>query len=267
MSSIAISNKGGFGLRGGFWNRFGVVFIKAPIETVSLALSDLFEAKCDCNLSLKAVAKIDRETSRSSNKRFLFQYLGHDWTVWWAFATEEIAFTLSCLLETKSFVLTYSGTSDWTEVKIFECDCFIEHYIFGFDDLEPEIKIGKDAMGYDAFFIETVQNIYYPNLRIPLPPSYRHIFCSSIRDLSEKEVNDILASSSDEFGLLNDICKFHNLYFPDCSEILLYCDHSEEYLSLDFNIKRIDCVELPESAYYWDNKLSVPKKVANFMYR
>lgn len=256
------SKKRGFGLKGGFWNRFGVVFIQASMDTVSDVLSNYFETKCNRNFSLEAIAEIEQKQSRLSHEYFFFQYLGHDWTVWWASNREDIAFTLSYLLETKSFVLTYSGTSDWTEVKIFDGDRFVEHYKFGFYDLEPDQKIAKDATGYETCFIETVQNIYYPGS--PLPAPYRHMFCSSIRDLSEAEVNNILASSTDEFGLLNNICEYYNLYFPDCSEIPLPSYHSEkEFLSLNIEDLRIDCIKLPESAFYWDNILPVPRKITN----
>ena len=257
MTLESIATKRGFNLTGGFWNRFGVTFIEAPVEVVSSALSDYYQAECEINLSAKSLYELTRERS---NKRFVWQYKGHDWTVWWSFANENIAFTLAFLLNTKAIVITYQGTSDWAEVKIFNSDQFIEHYQFGFDEREPNEKFGHYMLGSDDLDVETVQYVYYPNSTIS--STYRHIFCSSVRNLTEREVQNILKFRTDEFALLDRTFKFHNVYFPDLSEITLPYYHSvENFYAIDFQIVRIDSILLPKKAFYWDNILSVPKRV------
>lgn len=263
MSFESIATKRGFNLTGGFWKRFGVTFIEAPVEVVSSALSDYYQAKCEINLSANSLYELTRE---QANKSFVWQYTGHDWTVWWTFADENIAATLALFLNTKAIVITYQGTSNWTEVKIFKDDKLIEQYYFGFEDNNLNKKIGhlffagKLRLGYNYWDVETVQYIHYHNI---LPPStYRHLFCSSVRNLTEIEVQNILKSRTNEFGLLDITFKFHNVYFPNLSEIPLPYYHSvENFYTIDSEIVRIDSILLPEKAFYWDNILSVPKQV------
>lgn len=262
----SITRKRGFGFTGGFWNRFGVIFVKAPVEVVSSALSEHFSTECKINLSRESLAELANEQLDQRYRYFLWQYKGHSWTVWWAFADENVAFTLAFLLNTKAIVITYRGTSDWAGVKVFHNDKFIEDYRYGFDDREPNEKIGhsffgqKSILGHNYWDVETVQFIYYPNS--PLPSTYRHLFCSSIRNLTQIKVQNILKSRFDEFGLLDRTLKFHNLYFPNCSEIPLPYYHAvEDYNSLDFAVPRTDSILLSKEIFLWNNLLPVPERV------
>lgn len=147
MSIYALTHKRGFGLTGGFWNRFGIVLIEAPIHIVSDTLAKHFRAQC----SIEAFPASLEERE----KHFLWQDVGHNWTIWWAFSSEELAFTLALLLNTKVMVLTHQGTSGWTTLKVFDQDKWGEHYEFGphgFDD--PNEKVGDLGWGVGYWDLE-----------------------------------------------------------------------------------------------------------------
>lgn len=63
MPIYDLSEQCGFGLTGGFWNRFGIVLIEAPIHIVSDTLAKYFRAQC----SIEAFPALPKE----QNKHFL----------------------------------------------------------------------------------------------------------------------------------------------------------------------------------------------------
>jgi hypothetical protein len=277
MSFNSITKKRGFGLNESFWNHFGVVFIEAPIEVVSSTLSNYFSSdyldfvSAECEINLTKESLFELITKQHHKQRFIWQYIGHSWTIWWAFADENIAFTLAFLLNTKTIVInnrgiTNLGINEWgTEVKIFQNDLFIEHYCFGFDDRDrdrdPDPRCGYLSCLENYYWdVNTVQSIYYAKKK--LPTKYRHLFYSSVCHLTELEVQNILKVRNDEFGLLDRTLKVYNLYFPNYSEIPLPRYHSvEDFNSLDFEIIRIDSIILPLECFYRRDLLSVPKRV------
>ena len=251
MSLDSIATKRGFNLTGRFWKRFGVTFIEAPVEVVSSALSDYYQAKCERNLSAKSLYESTRE---KSNKRFVWQYKGHDWTVWMS-ANEEIASVLALFLDTKAIVITHQKTSDYTKVKIFKSDRLIEHYHFGCNYTNPQEKIGHFLFGHDYWDVETIQHID------GFASEYRHLFCSLVRNLTEIEVQKILESGKRELGLLDRTFKFHNAYFPDLSEFLPFNPSLEDVEYWMSIIARIDGFLLRKKVDYWNNIFPVPKRV------
>lgn len=252
MSLESIATKRGFNLTGGFWKRFGVTFIEAPVEVVSSALSDYYQAKCEINLSANSLYE---STKKRVNKSFIWQYKGHDWTIWMS-ANEEIAYVLALFLDTKTIVITHQKTSDYTKVKFFKSDRLIEHYHFGCNYTNPQEKIGHFLFGHDYWDVETIQYID------GFASEYRHLFCSSVRNLTKIEVQEILESGKRELGLLDRTFKFHNAYFSDCSEFLLPFNPSLEDVEYWMSkIARIDRFLLRKKVDYWNNIFSVPERV------
>lgn len=248
-----LAEKRGFGLTGGFWNRFGITLIKAPVDVITSALSDYFRTDCDIDLRSSSL--------NQSKKSFLWQYIGHEWTVWWSFAREEIAFVLALFLETKAIVITHQGTSDWTTFKMFDRDKLVEYYLFGFDERDLEKKFGHLHYENNGYWdLEIVQTINYPRSLFPF--WYRHMFCSSIRQVTENEMRASFTTQSNEFSFLDVSLRYHEAYLPDCKETPLSYYHSVlECQSLLGKIIRLDAVVLPKEAFYEKNLLTVPNRV------
>lgn len=253
MSKLNLLNKRGFGLTGGLWNRFGVTLIEAPIDVVSSALSNYFRAECRID--------IFPADSEKPEARFIWQYGGHPWTIWWAFSSEQIVFTLAFLLDTKAIVLTHQGTSDWSELKIFDRENLVEHYCFGFDDYDPNEKIGDRFWDAGDWDLEIVQEFIYP--RGGIRTWYRHFFCSLMRQVTEREMRRSLAAMPDEFGFLDATLQYYRAYLPALEEtpLTIYNCSISEGLPHQSDFIRIDAVLLPKEAFYGQNILPVPAKV------
>lgn len=240
-------------MTGGMYKRFGVTLIEAPIDVVSYALSNYFRAECCMDIFPADL--------QEKEKHFLWQYGGHSWTIWWAFAREKIAFALALFLGTKAIVLTHQGTSGWSEFKMFYQDKFVEHYHFGFDDREPNEKIGDRFWSAGYWDIEIVQKCVYPSS--PMPSWYRHLFCSTLRQVTEEEMRMSLATMPDEFGFLDATFRYYRAYLPDYEETPLAYDRADsDFQSNRADFERIDAVSLPKEAFYWQNVLPVPSRVS-----
>lgn len=254
MSIHALAHKRGFGLTGGFWNRFGAILIEAPIHIVTDTLTKHFHAQC----SIEALpASLEEQ-----NKHFLWQYVGHTWTTWWAFSSEEVAFALALFLETKVMVLTHQGTSDWTTFKVFDQDKWVEHYEFGhhgFDD--PDQKVGDLGWGIGFWDLEvTYEYLASPNSAFPIQT--RHLFSSAIRKLTEKNIHSALHTGANETGFLNTTLQCFGAYLPDCIETpLTYSRSATDFQPTQSDFARIDSVILPTETFYWQNMLPVPQRV------
>ena len=257
MSPESIATKRGFNLTGGFCQRFGVTFIEAPVEVVSSALSDYYQAECEINLSANSLYEL---IDLQQNKDYICQYKGHDWTIWMS-ANEEIASVLALFLDTKAIVITHQKTSDYTKVKIFKSDRLIEHYHFGCNYTNPQEKIGHFLFGHDYWDVETIQHID------GFASEYRHLFGSSVRNLTEIEVQEILKFGKRELGLLDRTFKFHNAYFSNCLEALLPFNPSLEDVEYWISkIARIDAFLLRKKVDYWNNIFLVPEQVVKNHY-
>ncbi|OCQ89903.1 hypothetical protein BCD64_18345 [Nostoc sp. MBR 210] len=256
MQSVNLAKKRGFGLTGGLWNHFGIVLVKAPIDVVSSALCSYFNAECDTDI-------FPTPFNERGERRLLWQYIGHNWTIWWAFASEEIAFALSLLLETKTIILTYQGTSGWSEFKMFQQDKLVEYYLFGFDD-SGDGNRGDQFFGMGYLDLEIVQECI--NLKCSLPACYRHLFKSSMRLVTEQEMRMSLEvmekSTVEEYGFLDATLRYYGAYIPDLSETPHLDDEStSDFHPTRLDFERIDAVVLPQEAFYWRNMLPVPSRV------
>lgn len=255
MSTWNLSEKRGFGLTGGFWNRFGVVLIEAPIHLVTSTLSKHFRAEYDANIFPASLD--DRE------KHFLWQYAGHTWTVWWAFSSEEVAFALALFLETRAIVITHEGVSDWSTVKIFYQDKWVEHYYFGHNDYDdPDEKIGDRGWGVGYWDLE-ITHEYFVSQGSTFPIQTRHLLSSVVRKVTESEMKSLLRSESGEFGFLHATLQYYGAYVPNCDETpLSYSRSDSDFHPVQSDFERVDALVLPKETFYWKNMLPVPKRVA-----
>jgi hypothetical protein len=264
MPNWNLVEKRGFGLSGGFWNRFGIVLIEAPIHLVTSTLSHHFRAEYDADIfpALLDDRKNDEQRKDEQKKHFLWQYAGHTWTIWWAFSSEEIAFALALFLETKAVVITHQGVSGWSTVKTFYQDQWIEHYYFGYDDYDdPNEKIGDRGWGTNYWDLELTYE-YLPQ-GSTLPTQTRHLFSSVMRKVTEAEMQLMLRSRTDAFGFLHTTLQHYGTYLPDCNETpLSYPRSKSDFHPVRSDFERVDTLVLPKAAFYWENILPVPKHVA-----
>jgi hypothetical protein len=254
MSSRNLAEKRGFGLTGGFWNRFGVVLIEAPIHLVTSTLVKHFRA--EYSIDIFPASLDERE------KRFLWQYSGHTWTIWWAFSSEEVAFALALFLGTKAMVITHQGVSDLSTVKIFHQDKWVEHYYFGHDDYDdPNEKIGDRGWEVGYWDLEVTYE-YFVSQGSSFPIQTRHLFSSTIRRVTESEMKSVLHSGAGEFGFLHTTLQHYGAYLPDCSETPLdYPRSDSDFHPVRSDFRRVDALVLPKKTFYWQNSLPVPKRV------
>jgi hypothetical protein len=254
MLSWNLAKKRGFGLNGGFWNRFGVVLIEAPIHLVTSTLSKHLQAEYDADIF---PASLDER-----GKHFLWQYAGHTWTIWWAFSSEEIAFALALLLETKTIVITHQGTSGWSTVKIFYQDKWVEHYHFGNDDYDdPNEKIGDRGWGVGYWNLEVTYE-YLISQGSTFPIQTRHLFSSVMREVTESEMKLLLKLGTGAFGFLHATLQHYGTYLPDCNETpLTYSRADADFHPARSDFERVDALVLPQKTFYWQNMLPVPRRV------
>ncbi|PPT08708.1 hypothetical protein CKA32_000544 [Geitlerinema sp. FC II] len=250
-----LAEKRGFGLTGGFWNRFGVVFIEAPIQSVVSTLYKLFNAEYQVNIFPALLEEQDR--------RFLWQYSGHTWTTWWAFSSEEVAFALALFLETKAIVITHQGISGWSTIKVFYQDKWVEHYLFGGDDYDsPNEKIGDRGWGVGYWDLEVTYE-YFVSQGSTFPIQSRHLFCSVMREVTEAEMKSILSSNRYESGFLDATLQHYGVYLPNCDETpLTYLRSNSDFHPVRSDFERVDALVLPKETFYWQNMLPVPMRVA-----
>lgn len=254
MPSWNLAEKRGFGLTGGFWNRFGVVLIEAPIHLVTSTLSNHFRAAYD--------ADIFPASLNEREKHFLWQYAGHTWTTWWAFSSEEVAFALALFLETKAIVITHQGTSDWNTIKIFHQDKWVEHYHFGHDGYDdPNERIGDRGWSVGYWNLEVTYE-YFVSQRSTFPIQTRHLFSSVMRKVTEFEMKSVLESGTGAFGFLHATLQHYGAYLPDCNETPLnYSRSNSDFHPVRSDFERVDALVLPKETFYWQNMLPVPKRV------
>ncbi|MDX2216727.1 MAG: hypothetical protein SFY66_25910 [Oculatellaceae cyanobacterium bins.114] len=256
MPSWNLAEKRGFGLTGGFWNHFGVVLIEAPIHLVTSTLSKHFRAEY--------TADIFPASLHEREKHFLWQYAGHTWTIWWAFASEEVAFALALFLETRAIVMTHQGTSGWSTVKIFYQDKWVEHYHFGYDDYDdPDAKIGDRGYWGIGYWNLEVTYEYFVSQKSTFPVQTRHLFSSVMRKVTEPEMRSWLRSKEGRFGFLDATLQYYGAYLPDCKETpLTYSRSDSDFHPVRSDFERVDALVLPKETFYWRNMLPVPKYVA-----
>ncbi len=249
----ALADKRGFGLQSGFWNRFGVSLIEAPIDKVSTALAEHFGAQCERDIfSSKYVDLADP-------RRCLWQYKGHSWTVWWAFGYEYIIFTLAYLLNTKSIILTHQGTSGWTNLKVFSADRWIEEYDCGCSLNGNEQNDESDdtpCSELEFTYVYSQDNNIW---------STGHIFTSAVRQISKAEMLNSLQAGEQEYGFLDHLLRYHGAYLPELDETpldyLRYCYNYDSFYPVRDDFERVDAVILRQEAFYWRNILSPPDRV------
>lgn len=254
MSIHVLAHKRGFGLAGGFWKRFGIVLIEAPIHIVSDALAKYFRAQCSIEAFPASLEKHDRH--------FLWQYVGHNWTICWAFSSEEVAFALALFLETKVMILTHQGTSDWTTLKVFDQDKWVEHYEFGHHDFDdPYEKVGDQGWGAGHWDLEvTYEYLASPNSACPIQT--RHLFSSVIRKLTKNEVHSALQTEANETGFLNTTLQYFEGYLPDCVETpLTYSRSTADFQPVQSDFVQINSVILPAETFHLQNMLRIPQRI------
>ena len=276
MPSDNFSKKRGLGLRD-FCNRFAIVLVEAPVELVLQTLAENFRIRHQTVLIQEPTRFIIRReltdefrARRDSNlfppelndrAGYVWQYLGHPWTVVGVWAGEEMAFTLALLLETRTLIVEHSGVVDRTTLKVFHEDLWIEHYRFGDDEDELGGKFHDRKGQADEWDVETVYGVCNEDSPVY---STRHLFKSAIRKISESEIVSILASEpSDEFEFLNTTLKFYDAYLPDSLETPFRPSRfGFESWRERLLFSQIHAVVFPDDQAYWDSLIPCPKRVA-----
>lgn len=159
-------------------------------------------------------------------------------------------------------VLTHQGTSDWSTLKIFDQDKWVEHYEFGHHDFDdPNEKVGDLGWGTGYWDLEvTYEYLATPNSTFPIQT--RHLFSSVIRKLTEKDLHSALHNEANETGFLDATLRYYRAYLPDCVETPLnYSRSATDFQPVQSDFVRVDSVILPAETFYGQNMLPVPKRV------
>ncbi len=191
-------------------NTFGILMVKAPIELVSPAISEILRGE------LRLDVLIRQYDTQLSSGQILYQYQGHNWTIILNFsicASSTVA-KISEQLQSDCIYLETEDTSGCSSYTLLEKGKIIEELHWGVDYTEEVLGIETEEL---LDFVKMREAQGNP-LAEGWDPRKWDIYCFEGYSSYQFRSNKYKATSNEvknTESLLDKLFKFHDAWLPD----------------------------------------------------